>query len=144
MYFISLTRLRVRSIVYLPAFILANEASVRVIKKIPGFIEGKELIDKHLTFWTITVWESEQAMKHFRNNDPHKKAMRKLPDWCNEGAYAHWTQEDEVIPEWNILYGRLLKEGRLTKIKRPSEQQEGMNYPPPFWTKTERSFKPKK
>src|SRR5580698_67158 len=140
MYFISVTRLRVRSVIYLPAFILANEASIRSIKKISGFISGKELIDKHLTFWTVTLWESDQAMKYFRNNDPHKSAMRKLPDWCDEGAYVHWLQEDEIIPEWNFLYKKLMVEGKVTKIKRPSLRQLNMNYPGIFWTKTERSF----
>lgn len=142
MYFISVTRLRVRSFVYLPAFILANEASIKSIKKINGFLAGKELIDKHLTFWTVTVWESDLAMKYFRNNDPHKSAMRKLPDWCDEGAYVHWMQEDNNIPGWNFLYKKLMTEGKLTKIKRPSARQPDMNYPGIFWTKTERAFKP--
>jgi heme-degrading monooxygenase HmoA len=141
MYFISVTRLRVRSVRFLPQFILANEASIKSIKKIAGFISGKELIDKGLTFWTVTLWESDQAMKYFRNNDPHKSAMRKLPDWCNEGAYVHWTPEDEVIPGWDILYKKLMTEGKLTKIKHPSAQQEGMNYPEILWIKTERPFK---
>src|SRR5580658_10926165 len=116
MYFISVTRLRVRSMIYLPKFILANEVSIKSIKKISGFIAGKELVDKGFTFWTATLWESGQAMKYFRNNDPHKSAMRKLPEWCDEGAYVHWLQEDGLIPEWDFLYKKLMTEGQLTKI----------------------------
>ncbi|MBD1366665.1 hypothetical protein IDJ77_22830 [Mucilaginibacter sp. ZT4R22] len=63
MYFVSVTRLRVRSYRFLPSFLLANEGSVRLIKTIGGFVGGKELVDKNLTFWTVTVWESDAAMK---------------------------------------------------------------------------------
>jgi heme-degrading monooxygenase HmoA len=141
MYFVSLTRLRVRSIRFLPGFLRANEASVKMIKKLDGFIGGKELIDKSLTFWTITVWESEKAMKAFRNNEPHKYAMRRLPDWCDEGSYMHWLQEDLAIPSWVELHQKMVTEGKITKVRFPSPQQAGMNYPPIKWTKTERTLK---
>jgi len=141
MYFISLTRLRVRSVIYLPRFLSTNEASIKAIKKLDGFIAGKELIDKSLTFWTITVWESEKAMKAFRNNEPHKYAMRRLPDWCNEGSYMHWLQEDTTMPAWPQLHHKMITEGKITKVRYPSPQQPGMNYPPIKWTKTERVIK---
>jgi hypothetical protein len=131
----------VRSMIYLPGFILANEASIRSIKKVSGFISGKELVDKGFTFWTVTIWESDEAMKFFRNSNPHKGAMRKLPNWCDEGAYVHWMQEDKVIPGWDFLYKKLMTEGKLTKIKYPSARQANMNYPKILWTKIERPFK---
>jgi hypothetical protein len=141
MYFVSITRLRLRSIIYLPQFLLANEASIKSIKRIEGFICGKELIDKKLTFWTVTIWRSGVAMKYFRNNDPHKTAMRKLPLWCDEAAYVHWEQDDATIPGWDVVYKRLLADGKMTKVKFPSPQQEGMNYAPTKWSKSARNFK---
>ncbi len=141
MYFVSLTRLRVRSWIYLPRFLLANEASVKSIKQIKGFVSGKELVDKGLVFWTVTLWDSMEAMKQFRNNDPHKTAMRKLPVWCDEGSYAHWTQDDSSIPDWQTLHQKMITIGKLTKVKNASPRQEGMNYPSPARTKSERNFK---
>jgi len=141
MYFVSVTRLRVRSVMYLPRFFRANEASIKSITKVEGFIAGKELIDKGLTFWTVTLWESDQAMKYFRNNDPHKSAMRNLPDWCNEAAYGHWIQDDALIPAWPQLYENFLANLKITKVKHPSAKQEAKNYPAPRWTKLERPFK---
>ena len=141
MYFVSLTRLRVRSVIYLPGFMMTNNASIKVLKKIGGLVAGKELIDKGLTFWTVTVWESDKAMKSFRNNGPHKYAMRRLPDWCNEGSYMHWLQEDTTIPPWPELYQKMITEGKITKVRFPSPQQANMNYPPIRWTKTERTIK---
>ena len=142
MYFISVTRLRVRSILFLPQFFWANEASVKAIKKIPGFINGKELIDKGFTFWTVTIWQSPEAMKQFRNNDPHKSVMRKLPKWCDEAAYVHWAQETDEFPAWDVIYNRLLAEGKLTKVQRPSPQQTAMAYPAPVRTNFARPLKP--
>jgi hypothetical protein len=141
MYFVSITRLRLRNLINLPAFIIANEASIRSIKNINGFISGKELVDKKLTFWTVTVWESDKAMKYFRNDEPHKKAMRKLSDWCDEGAYAHWLQEEAIIPAWDVLHKKLMTEGKITKLKKPSAQHVAFNHPAPVWRKIERQFK---
>ena len=142
MYFVSVTRLRVRSLLFLPQFFCANEASVKALKKIPGYINGKELVDKGFTFWTVTIWDSVDAMKLFRNNDPHKSVMRKLPNWCDEAAYVHWTQETSDFPNWDEIYRRLLSEGKLTKVQHPSPQQAAMTYPAPARTNFARALKP--
>lgn len=142
MYFVSVTRLRVRSVINLPRFFMANEASLKAIKTADGFLAGKELMDKNLTFWTATIWKSAEAMKHFRNNGPHQVAMRNLPEWCSEAAYVHWEQQGNTLPGWLPAYQKLLTEGRLTKVRQPSLQQTGMNYPPPQWLRTERTFRP--
>jgi len=144
MYFVSVTRLRLRSFIFLPQFMVANEASLRSIKKTDGFIHGKELIDKKLTFWTVTVWDSDKAMKYFRNSGPHKKAMRKLPLWCDEGSYVHWLQETQAIPAWEIIHQKLITNGKVTKVKFPSLSHGDMNYHGPVWKKIERPFKFKK
>jgi len=62
--FISLTRLRVKSIFYLVSFFRANESSVKEIMSSDGLIQAKELLDKNLTFWTLTMWEDEHYMKN--------------------------------------------------------------------------------
>jgi heme-degrading monooxygenase HmoA len=105
-----------------------------------GFVGGKELIDKNLIFWTVTLWESDAAMKVFRGSGAHKKTMRNLPNWCDEAAYAHWLQEENTLPAWDILHERLLAEGRLSKVKYPSIGQGVMAFPQPRWTKTKRKL----
>src|SRR6476661_3948371 len=100
MIFISATRLRVSSLRYLFGFFRANEASVKELVKTKGFLDGKELIDKHLTFWTLTLWDDMENMKRFRNSEAHRKAMQKLPVWCDEAAYVHWLQDNNIIPGW--------------------------------------------
>ena len=63
--FVSVTRLRVKSMFFLLSFMRANESSVKELKVSKGLLKGKELIDKKLTFWTITLWEDEESMKKF-------------------------------------------------------------------------------
>ena len=142
--FVSITRLKVRSIFYLIAFMRANEASVKQLVTTPGFLAGKELTDKGLKFWTLTIWQDDSSMKEFRNSVPHRKAMQKLPFWCSEASYFHWTQEEASLPGWNIAAERLIKEGRLTKLRKPSARQLANDFPRIKWLKFERALRPKK
>ena len=139
--FISVTRLRVKSIFFLLPFIRANEASVKEIKKSKGFLKGKELIDKKLTFWTITIWENEESMKEFRSSTSHRIAMQHLPKWCDEASYHHWVQEETEFPTWDNISEKLYSEGRLSKVRNPSKAQVENQFPPIKWTKTERRLK---
>jgi len=141
MAFISVTRLRVKSIFFLIPFMRANEASVNELKVSKGLIKGKELIDKKLTFWTITVWEDEASMKGFRGSSSHRSAMQYLPKWCNEASYHHWVQEDSEFPTWDTISEKLFTEGKLSKVRNPSVAQATNQFPSIQWTKTERKLK---
>jgi hypothetical protein len=119
----------------------ANEASVKELKTSNGLLKGKELIDKKLTFWTITLWDNQESMKVFRNSLPHRIAMQHLPKWCNEASYHHWIQEDDEFTSWDTISKKLFSEGRLSKVKNPSKAQIENHFPPIKWTKTERRLK---
>lgn len=140
MKFISVTRLRVKSILYLIPFFKANEASVRALKQSAGLIKGKELIDKNLTFWTITIWEDEASMKKFRGSNSHRYAMQHLPNWCDEASYHHWVQEESEFPTWEMISQRLFSEGKLSKVRHPSKAQIANQFPPIKWKRTERKL----
>jgi hypothetical protein len=139
--FVSVTRLRVKSIFFLIPFMRANEASVKELKKSKGLLKGMELIDKNFTFWTITLWEDEASMKEFRGSLPHRKAMKHLPNWCNEASYHHWVQEDSNFPTWNTISEKLYTEGKLSKVRNPTNAQITNKFPSIKWTKTERRLK---
>lgn len=139
--FVSVTRLRVKSIFFLLPFMRANEASVKELKSSTGLLKGKELIDKKLTFWTITLWEDEASMKEFRGSQSHRMAMQHLPKWCNEASYHHWIQEDNEFPTWNTISKKLFTEGKLSKVRNPSNAQINNQFPSIKWTKTERRLK---
>jgi len=142
MFFISLTRLRLRSIWYVPGFLKSNSRCAKQLLITPGFISGKELIDKNFVFWTVTMWQADADMKTFRNSPPHRKAMQKLPTWCDEATYMHWLSDEANIPAWNTICEKMIAEGKVSKVRHPSKDHLDKNFPAIKWTKTERVFKP--
>jgi heme-degrading monooxygenase HmoA len=127
----SVTRLRVRSVRFIPAFLWRTFLSERQGVRAPGFFGGRLLLDSGLTFWTLTVWESEQAMRGFRGSGAHARVMSRLARWCNEAAYAHWVQMSDHIPTWDEAYERLVAEGRLSRVERPSKNHSDRQFARP-------------
>jgi hypothetical protein len=129
--FASVTRLRVRSVKYLPAFLWHTFLSQRQVVRAPGFFGGRLLIDVGRTFWTLTVWETEQAMKAFRGSGSHAKVMPLLVEWCDEAAYAHWAPSGDSVPSWQEAHERLAAEGRLSRVANPSPGHAARHFPSP-------------
>ena len=127
----SVTRLRVRSFLYLPAFLWMTFSAQRQSVRAAGFIGGRLLIDRHRTYWTLTVWEDEKAMKGFRGSGPHARAMPKLVEWCDEASYAHWLSADDSVPDWPQAYEHLVSEGKLTRVAHPSQDHLDRRFPRP-------------
>ena len=129
--FVSVTRLRVRSLLYLPVFLWNTFLSERQVARTPGFLGGRLMVDRRRTYWTLTVWQSEQAMKAFRGSGAHANVMPKLARWCDEAAYMHWSTDDTSVPSWQEAYERLLKEGRLSRVNHPSPDHEARKFAAP-------------
>src|SRR5262245_47880620 len=100
MAFVAVTRLRLSSIFFLPFLLLNNWKSSRQVKSAFGFLGGQLLIDRKLTFWTMTVWSNLDSMRAFRNSGAHQTAMPLLAHWCNESSSVHWEQDYSTIPHW--------------------------------------------
>jgi heme-degrading monooxygenase HmoA len=127
----SVTRLRVRSVKHVPAFLWKTFLSQRQVVRVPGFLGGRLLIDAGRTFWTLTVWESEGAMKAFRGSDPHAKVMPRLVEWCDEASYAHWILNGASIPSWPEAYEHLVNEARLSRVAHPSRSHDARHFAKP-------------
>ena len=142
---VSITRLRLRSAWYLLPFFWHTMASAKQLVNHSKFLKGKTMMDKGLAFWKMTLWRDEADMRAYRNTDAHKKAMPKLQHWCNEASVVHWHQESEEFPTWLEAHQRMMKEGRLSKVKHPSPAHTLEQIPAPRYpTKTERILLPKK
>ncbi len=128
---ISVTRLKLGSLWFLPQFLWANNSINRQVARSRGFLRGRLLVDKGLTFWTTTAWNDEASLKAFRDSGPHKAAMRKLPAWCSEATSLHWTQESDNLPDWMQGYERILKDGRVVYVKSPSDRHKTKRFPAP-------------
>ena len=118
---VSITRLRVRSWIYLPAFIVRSMRIARQAKASAGNLAVKLLQDRRRTFWTSTSWESEADMRTFMLAPPHGPTMRKLLEWCDEAALVHWSQPSADRPPWAEAYERMQRDGRTSKVSHPSQ-----------------------
>jgi hypothetical protein len=120
MTFISVTRLRIRLLRFMPKFIYYSLMSANQTKKSGGNLGMKLLRDANRVFWTCTAWQDEASMRAFMTAKPHLRAMAKLPNWCDEAAVAHWTQESANMPDWMEAHRRIATEGRRSKVNHPS------------------------
>jgi len=77
-----------------------------------------------LAFWTLTQWQTIEAMKKFMFASPHKEAMQKLLHWCDEASFADWEQNTTDWPLWDYAAEKLRTAGRLARVLHPSAQQK--------------------
>jgi hypothetical protein len=97
---------------------------MRQARGAPGFLVGQLAGGANRTFWTITAWTDEAAMRAYRNGGAHMRAMPRLLDWCDEAAVAHWTQPGIELPALADAAQRLGSAGRLSKVRHPSPAHE--------------------
>ncbi len=132
--FISLTRLRIRSIRFMPFFAVYTTRALNQVRASPGFQRGALLNDKRFTFWTLTAWDSADSMRAYITSSAHKQAMPKLLHWCDEASIAHWQQDTPELPSWDEADRRMRTEGRISKVLHPSPNHAGLSYAPPRTT----------
>ena len=132
--FVSVTRLRLRSIRFLPAFAVHTLRSLRQVRGSAGFRGGSLLPDRRWTFWTLTVWDDRDAMRAYMTAGAHRTAMPKLLDWCDEASVVHWNAATPDLPAWSDADARMRVEGRPSKVRRPSADHQPMTFakPRPF------------
>jgi hypothetical protein len=128
---VSVTRLRVRKWRYLPSFVLWSLRSAQQARRAPGNMGVWLLSDRSNTFWTKTVWHDDAAMRAFMLSDPHKSAMPKLLEWCDEASLVRWSQADASPPSWDEAHRRLQLEGRQSKVNHPSDAHRALKFPAP-------------
>ncbi len=129
--FVSITRLRIRSLAYLPQFIVHALGSSLQAERAPGFLGGALMREPGNIFWTITIWQDDAAMNSYRTQGAHGRAMPRLLDWCNEASVAHWTQETAGVPSWQEAHRRMVELGRPSKVKHPSPAHFAHQIPAP-------------
>jgi len=131
MIFVSLTRLRIRSLRFVPLFMGYAFRSVRQVRKAQGFLGGAVLNDRNRAFWTMTAWDTMASMRQFMNSGPHKRAMPHLLNWCDEASVAHWEQDNSALPGWMDAASRMRKSGRPSKVRYPSADHAVLRFPEP-------------
>jgi hypothetical protein len=128
---VSITRLHLRSFRYLFAFGWLSAKSARQAQRSAGFLDGWLYAEPmRCTFWTVTVWENEAAMRAYRASGDHRLVMPKLQDWCDEAAVGHWEQLDATVPVADEVLQRMKTIGRPLRLRHPSPTHtEGKTVP---------------
>jgi heme-degrading monooxygenase HmoA len=132
--FISLTRLRLRSLRFLPFFAFHALKTTSQVRHAPGFQTGALLPDRSFTFWTMTAWDSQEDMRRYMTSGSHKTVMPRLMHWCDEASVAHWTQPEPALPTWEEADLRMRASGRASKVRNPSPHHESLTYRAPRTT----------
>jgi len=61
-----------------------------------------------LHWWTLSVWESEEAMNAFVLSEPHVTAMSALTDVAAAAwSRAEWMPTEDAPPSWESIVERL-------------------------------------
>jgi len=127
----SITRLRVRSIRYLPEFLVRALASIRQARRSSGCLSADVRREVKLIFWTRTLWQDEQAMRAFMTSGAHRAVMPKILNWCDEASVTHWEQDGDYPPDWPTAEARMRTEGRTSRVRSPSPaHRRGETVPP--------------
>ncbi|MDX2031414.1 MAG: hypothetical protein SF339_12135 [Blastocatellia bacterium] len=135
--FVSVTRLRLRWAWHLPAFYYYAIRSISQAKRTPGSLYVFTVRTNGLVFWTVTLWDSREAMRSFRNSGAHFQVMPKLAGWCDEATYVHWEQERAQPPALAEMYERITREGIVSRVKSPSPNHSQRTFPKPRGLKNE-------
>jgi heme-degrading monooxygenase HmoA len=133
---VSVTRLHLRSPRFLPAFVWSSFRSTQQLRRASGFRGGwlgNEALRAH---WTVSAWDSLEAMRTYRNSQPHAGAMKKLLHWCDSASYVHWEVDGDQLPDGETAHRRMRIDGHLSKVRHPSEahlngERAGANPPRP-------------
>jgi len=118
----------------MPHFGLLLLGTRRQVRAAPGFKRGSLLADRQLAFWTLTVWESGQAMRDYMLAGSHREAMPRLVEWCDEASVAHWEIEGDAVPPWPEADRRMRETGRASKVRHPSPRHAALTYLAPRFT----------
>lgn len=129
--FVSITRLRLRSWRFVPGLFWYAVRSGRQARSAPGNLVALTLREANHTFWTCTVWQSEDAMRAFMTSGAHRNAMPHLLEWCDEASVAHWHQDSPEPPAWPEVYRCMQSEGRRSKVRHPSSAHHRFEIAPP-------------
>ena len=131
MILVSVTRLRIRSLRFLPGFAYFSLLSFIQAKRSNGCVHARAVRETGLVFWTISLREEEAAMRVYRNKGSHAVAMPKLAEWCDEATVVHWRQENEVPPTLLQAHAHLISEGKVSKVRFPTTAHGARDFSAP-------------
>jgi len=107
-YLALLTELPLRSFLDIKVLLghaLNIQSQLRSTPGVIGYSLSAKLFSKQ--FWTLSVWEDENALRAFVTNAPHLAAMKALRNRMKRTRFVRWKiLGSEYPPEWREAFGR--------------------------------------
>jgi heme-degrading monooxygenase HmoA len=103
------TRLPLSRHRYIPGFLRDTVRIRRQLRGAPGLL-GYGLLAElgRATFWTVSVWEDEAALRAFAAAEPHRSVMRRVPARMGASAFRPFDVRGADVPiAWRDVKTRL-------------------------------------
>jgi hypothetical protein len=131
---VSVTRFRLRSIRFVPFFVLHANRTIAQIRKADGFVAGTVQRDAYLAFWTVTVWRDEHAMRASGASGAHRKAMPHLADWPTRRAWGTGGSPAATCPSGWKRFVACARKGAPLTLRHPVPNHPEQRFAEPQMT----------
>ncbi|MGW1072595.1 DUF3291 domain-containing protein [Streptomyces sp. NPDC002537] len=124
--YVMASRFEVRSMRDVPRFFLKSLSAWKQVKSAPGAL-GASLIAQPLkrTFYTLSAWESRDALYAYARAEPHRGIMTDLRPSMRTSTFEFWEVPAESLPiTWD-------EAGRRLDDKRAADETERTHPPGP-------------
>ena len=140
---LSVTRLKLRSVRHLPRFWRENGKAIAQVCRSEGFILGHGLAEISGAMWTMSLWESREAMRGYYLRHEHKAVMALLSDLACESCVADVDYDASSLPDWTTAHRILSESGRFGRaLVAPSNDHRHGRIAPAVFRLFQRPFRP--
>jgi heme-degrading monooxygenase HmoA len=108
------SRFEVRSAGNVPGFLIKALSAWRQVRSAPGAL-GASLLARplHKTFYTLSAWESRDALATFARTQPHRSIMTSLRPAMRASTFTFWEVPADNLPlTWEEAIRRLDDQAR--------------------------------
>jgi heme-degrading monooxygenase HmoA len=85
-----MTRFQLTRVRYLISLYVAFRAMRTDLDSAPGLVRHAFLVEGPRTCYTLSLWESEEALERFANVPSHIAALRRAQHWCDTIWSTYW------------------------------------------------------
>ncbi|HUN59300.1 MAG TPA: antibiotic biosynthesis monooxygenase [Candidatus Binataceae bacterium] len=97
----------------IPGFLVYTWRIVQQLKRargLVGYTIRAQLLNK--SFWTLSAWETEAAMRAFVQAPPHREVMAALQPYMGQTSFNQWTVKGAELPlQWDDALRHQQKRG---------------------------------
>ncbi|NUK04362.1 DUF3291 domain-containing protein [Streptomyces lunaelactis] len=112
--FVMASRFEVRTLKDVPRFFLKSLAAWKQVRSAPGAF-GASLIAQPAkrVFFTLSAWESRDALYAYARTEPHRGIMTGLRATMRTATFTFWEVPVEGLPiSWDEAKRRIAEEAR--------------------------------